>query len=630
MFKFKNIHKFSCIVFFVLLCLITACRKDQPNALEGRKIDRHIQKTLINENVEVLSKSLLVAHQKITEKAKKERGTQRSNTLAVSPINKVILENAGRGHDGYNFITFNRLIEKLNEEGIDLLSLMEEETGDGAIAEILNNATDLGDYNYHIVVPSMEKLLGRETEYKPIKVSESELETIGYKIPSIGLAGPGVKEFPLEGFHFEEEEDEETSSIIVSPVIIPENPCDDPENPPAWFDCDFSFLILVAYNPINICLRSNPCAEIKDITVCGLSGPNICDDCIEEPVPESIPDGNDNGGQNNEISIDLGNISEGSSNFCIAPFFCFTNADLLENFMEGQSNYALLKSHPNVFNYYRRFGEINGISSFSTIKKVLYPIIDTGEDDTEFIEGTQLTLCESSNSLYSYIEALGFGARFGLAHGGVYTVKRLNLPDLHFAFPYGSGIWFNQGPDMTVRHHFNQEDQSCDDLMDNVTDVSPDYHTGFCEFCTYGLNYLSLSKEIIITTDFNVIKNYWNANEIDIGFIHLPSSPLQNIVTVGISSLPEPNNLGELIATLDKPAYDEFEIKEELSTVLFPGDEVIIHVEATFEPGPISGITQSISTYLNYTIQGDNSIPYVGTIIRGKIKNYLIEVYLAE
>ncbi|MFN4122138.1 MAG: hypothetical protein ACK4GL_02400 [Flavobacteriales bacterium] len=266
------------------------------------------------------------------------------------------------------------------------------------------------------------------------------------------------------------------------------------------------------------------------------------------------------------------------------------------------------------------------------VKKFNRPIlIKQPTNSSSLYEIDALTLCHPTSNMHDIGEFktnINSGAHAGLGMGGIFKVSipGQNMP-LYFSFPYTKGIWFNDGPDMGVFYFVkNENNQNCENIVGNPQEellfnksivVG---HGGSAFVNSYETIYPDdpLSTRFIISHDYDEIKQYWEANQIKIGFIQ-GSNQLVNSLNLFVF---HPDN-EEVCSTTNYTLVAEFSVTEDgwyevsklIELSLGSNDNILIKVNAEFKNQEIINTCESV------VLTGEN-LRFITVEITGNIKDY--------
>lgn len=345
-----------------------------------------------------------------------------------------------------------------------------------------------------------------------------------------------------------------------------------------------------------------------------------CWTCPSTIPIEGLPIVSGGSTQNHEIQIDInanGTLTNPPWDECleVTPTNIF-------NPLPNIPAYALLASRSN-FTYWK----ITGPGILKIAEKLTRPIADRDYFGTgNRLEGNNLTLCEVNTLFKTWGET---GGRFELGRGGVYSVIRngTGQKPVYFAFPMAQGIWFSQGPDMTVGLRTAVTGSSCSGS--NIRQIDEDYYVNRCDFCISGALSLGVASgditDYLASTDQAFMDSYWGDNAITIGFNNGGGTSCENNVhdfyAVSSPTPCTPTGLTH-IAQLVLNSDNSYVIGNEfLNSNQYPvNTDVYIHVQARFANG--EAINECRWVTLNATSLGSNDKEYINVEIRGNINNY--------
>lgn len=353
----------------------------------------------------------------------------------------------------------------------------------------------------------------------------------------------------------------------------------------------------------------------KYLTNCVAQVPDLvslrCQVCGGFPSPGGINIGSGNTLMNHEIEIDIGSNGVNGSDGCL--------------FIDGLNNtpataYAKL-SKITGFNYYTRVGST---PDYRRLQKLIYPIEDRnylGNGNPE--QGDVLSLCEDVSKFNSWDEHTS-GIRYALGMGGVFKLERpgTSQQPLYFSFPYATGLWFNQGPDMRVFYGTVTTTNTCLSGRQEITQM---YETHGCEFCGYYPVWNIASTDVtnyLASTDYNFISNYWKDNVINVGVLTSASVSALNsnlleftAGTTGSCTPPTTTPKAQLLL-LNDGTY-EYIKKFTGNQSYAPGTNLTVHVRANFANNEYIDECQTLTLAANA-----NNYTLIVVQIRGDIKNY--------
>lgn len=218
----------------------------------------------------------------------------------------------------------------------------------------------------------------------------------------------------------------------------------------------------------------------------------------------------------------------------------------------------------------------------------------------------------------------------GLASGGYYTLSAFDpsLPRIYFAYPFGVGINFVNGPDVSISNNFNSTDIVENDetlpffCNNNQKRILPSFRYGFNQMLSSNSlsniypdnNYLT---NIMMSTNEEAMKSFWTEPKLIIGFVNETSADNDENIHLfnpsTISNCQFTNNL-TLIASFDMDLNNEIEIERSTSTI--SGQTYQISVGVTFENGQVIEVCKQIQ------IVGNNHPPTISVVPIGKLRKF--------
>lgn len=303
----------------------------------------------------------------------------------------------------------------------------------------------------------------------------------------------------------------------------------------------------------------------------------------------------------------------------------------------GTMGYARLTGINNL-PFYKYYALPN--QDIRVIKKEPHPIVDrlynsywtlnTAITNTNnWLPGDILTICHT-NPLFN--TPGGDQCRYALAHG-LYRVDRpgTNQKPLYFAIPFAEGIWFTQGPDMSIFYASYAVSNTCPTGLSEITD---DYFTQICEFCNVGaISIASNIKKYIASTNASEILNYWSAPVVSVGFrTHTSTTPAGGSNTPGLNlhdftaiNNPTPcTPSGTLVVQLTLSSSGEYEVSKNFDSnaTFAPNTALTIHVIANYKDGKSINECRTVTLISNDPSQPTLPFRNIVLNVRGNIKDY--------
>lgn len=527
-------------------------------------------------------------------------------------FNRIVVKEASRGLDGYYWVYLQQLMDLNAEAGIDLKGLMNttlqrlapNHAEEDIVETILTNtATTQPNKDYHIVVPYLDiHLEVPEKEDGSIPTIAADWDKLANDVPIIGY-NSGGHAYPMD-----------IVSVVEFGGVV--QTVDDLIDKGKALS--FLSLFLTADSAPECYIDGEFCNGV--INACYASAPD-CNNCIADPpLSSTLPRGSGNGFRHHELTIILGEARDSRWGDERNDEYCEMEFGGIQGSRNTNNNYAVLKALHQEYNFYTQIEEFNPdrTSTGTILAQKLDKPIRLKPDGQPHQEGHTLKLCENESNLFTYDEG---GA---VSMGGVYRLSQWGLPPLYFVIPFGEGLWYTDGPDMRLYYGYQKKlNQNCPEET-NVYDVSPYYEFRGCAFCDIGGNKLGINSNVVATTDYSIISNYWKKSSVSVGVGYGDNLKPENIRTVNSNTTMQPvvpTNIGNLIASLIKRTDGSYEITKLLANERQSGDEIIMHVFATFENGDV------LNHFFELTLSGPTSHNIVRSCFTGKIKNYNIEIF---
>ncbi|MCX6310308.1 MAG: SBBP repeat-containing protein [Bacteroidetes bacterium] len=339
-----------------------------------------------------------------------------------------------------------------------------------------------------------------------------------------------------------------------------------------------------------------------------------------------LPRVQSNGPQSHEIGISVGYdyhstwLSGGAEQ-------CMDLLNINPAYYGQITNYAVLRALPGL-PFYDRI--TNGDGSYARIRKFNNPIQERFNNTF----GVSMTLCHEHCLFHDIYEG---GLDYGLGYGGVYEISKpgSNLRPVYFYFPYTRTLWFTDGPDMNIVYGTNYDNTNA--CPNGDPSIEEDYFIGPCQLCGQGQSVFGMTlaqeENVLATTDYQAIHNYWSDNAISIGFNIGPSSLcIGNTYTMFADNNSSNDcipsnypNLNSLIGQLNfVPSTDySYEIRKDFfnSASFSAGTNFLIHVIAKYQNGET--LNDCFSITLNPDpLSGIAPFVNIASEIRGNINDY--------
>lgn len=287
-------------------------------------------------------------------------------------------------------------------------------------------------------------------------------------------------------------------------------------------------------------------------------------------------------------------------------------------------------------------------SSITLVKSIMPHIIDRlglYPGPNTWQHANSLTLCENDNLFHDVYESSG-GQRYWLDFGGIYEIHRpgvIGLPKMYFYFSPFEYFNFVGGPDMNLNYFGSPSGNICSNgkleyIPQPAIKSSVFATTTDASFNTTG------SKDLFASPDLVSLTNYWFDNVIAVGMHSGTGSNLAgNYVEFNASVTPQsctPSSLpdiGPLVSSLgcmDASTVnggDRYETCEEFDNGItyFPGQQLIVHVQAVFNNGETINQCQYITLNSNLIFYDQVAVMIRGDIadFNPNIISYKIDVY---
>jgi len=304
----------------------------------------------------------------------------------------------------------------------------------------------------------------------------------------------------------------------------------------------------------------------------------------------------------------------------------------------SQPDYALLSSFSN-FDYWFNKGT-NAESGLMLAQKVLFPIkvynylgFSGNEQD-----GNVLTLCKQCNKFDNMSDMNGvYGA---LGQHGIFKLSRLNQLPLYFILPLNAtGLWNPlTSPDSDI--YFGTTTSVTNPSCTGGENIQEDYL--YRSSSNYLSNSFGLGTDVLASTDFNAINNFWNSNTIVVAFGRANTTDYKNVpdemLAFTAPSTTAPLTPGTLIQKLEIQNTNEYMIRRSLILPLigFPqgipkNSSLIIHVVAKFNTPSGNKLIDYWQPLILGSTSTQNFFNRVAVDIRGQIddsvSSYLIEIF---
>jgi hypothetical protein len=368
---------------------------------------------------------------------------------------------------------------------------------------------------------------------------------------------------------------------------------------------------------------------------------NNCSVCGGYTAPDGLPSANSCGAtQSHEVGIDIGYYYWGSCNVQGGVEECLRQIDLnTGSDVTLYPQYALLQAMPG-FQYFERIGS----GDYIKVKKMTYPIFHVSQQQY----GVSMTLCGGDNgaSFKKFNDYHGgnpgdYTEDFALGWGGIYKVSRPGTGQrpVYFTLPFAQFLRYDQGPDLNFYYGTNVLNY----CSNGSKEITEDYFIGTCEICSTTQSVFGLAQnamaDILITTDYATISNFWSDNVIVVG-VHNNNAIVApgNFVTFSANAIPTSCSPSTYNLASSNPICSQtvlsdnsYEVRSLFNgNVLFqPGDNLLVHVTASFLNGETINSCQPIAL-----VNGQNNLSGITVEIRGNIKdydanavNYKIDIY---
>ncbi|HTF05413.1 MAG TPA: hypothetical protein VK826_15395 [Bacteroidia bacterium] len=365
---------------------------------------------------------------------------------------------------------------------------------------------------------------------------------------------------------------------------------------------------------------------------------HTCDICGTYPAPDGLPKGDtcNSSTMSHEVGIYLGYNYDSTCG--MAPVIyeqCLTIYDLPP--ITNDIYFAMLYAIPGC-PFYERVGQS---PAYTKIKKMPLPIYD--RTINQF--AVALTLCDEHvffNDFHGTIYG-DYTQQFALGWGGIFRISRpgTNQRPLYFTLPYTKLLRYTQGPDMNFyfgHQHFDNF-QFC---TGTVEEIEEDYFIGPCEICgstetVFGLTQ-NQAADILITTDYQTISNFWSDNVVTVCFtdnngLANPSNVHTFYAGTSTSTCDTSTyNIASLMSSSILANDETYEVRENfVGNTTYPGGtDILIHVQAHYDNGEVINECR-----LATLATGPNNLVNTGVEIRGNINgysssvvNYQVDVYL--
>ncbi|MFN0276243.1 MAG: hypothetical protein ACKVPJ_10880 [Chitinophagales bacterium] len=588
---------------FCGISVLFSCKKEFDETTSGGGGGSLRTESSISPDLEKLTKALALAHNDYYDTL--------SNGKLYNPVSNIIYRNSAKGVSRYYSISYEKLLDEAEVIGIPLDDLMNEkirnlysisDTSNIVRNIIADNMYNGQQHTFHLFVPFLDSVANVQPnpDSELLTISENKFANLNSKIPLFAYNYLSPDDYPLQGYKVINGS-LQTANISSSIVI----------NKPVFF----SAFLLPFYTIYSLAGGIGSSSFYVYINDCSVTE-RQCQECpyVNTNVPLSNSAGG--GGFDYELGINLTGdecyITTGSG--------------------DGIS-YAVVKAMPG-FNYYLD----NGCIPRRSIYKVDYPLYSINNPVPGGAFGNYLTLCQSINQFKTFGEGLG-GAEYAIAPGGLYTLSAPGATGnpIYFAFPFGFKFWYSNGPDMDINYDMSYTGDFCT-FFPELANITSGEFTNRNDF--YANNTVDpLSNKYIASTDYTTISTYWLQDKLVAGFatsggqMVQPENMWQFNAALGVVTPDPPADLGVQVGELVKwtgiagcysGSYTWYDIANKLFTgyEYDTGDELILHVYATFESG------KKIDEYRYVTI-GDiaTTASEVRSFFTGKILEYYVKVY---
>ena len=207
-----------------------------------------------------------------------------------------------------------------------------------------------------------------------------------------------------------------------------------------------------------------------------------------------------------------------------------------------------------------------------------------------------------------------------LANNGIFKLQRPGVPAIYFIYPYLKSVWYVSSPDCGIYYGtiFPPPGGNC---PNGKTKIDQDYEYRLANQYLQNNSY-GATVDVLATTSFSTINNFWNTNQIIVGFGSgsqlVNSTNMLTFTPTTTGTITYTNFLGELTVSAGG-----FEVQKFFTIPL--NTNIQVEVTANYKNGQTINGVLSMTTGANFT--------FAVADIRGQIKdaslaNYHIKIYM--
>lgn len=527
---------------------------------------------------------------------------------ALELYNNILHSKAVRGVYGYYFMPMSDLVREMDKRGVSLPKLVAKHSLSDLRGVVSETST------YKIYVPYLDEHYGvieMESGSLP-PISTQDLKKFDNELPMVSFDTDGGS-YPIYGGKY----DKYTNSY--SEVKIKKAMA------------QYQLLNLIAIAIVDECLIDGPtCSDV--ISPCIASGmmKSDCDDDTpilidENPSSDAFSNCWVNATGHHEIGLNLWkNFTGGDHQYY---------EQIVNEWGQSQSAFARLEALKN-YQYYE-------ISEGALGSARVISLLDDAITYDESESGRIINLCDCENLLTQpgSDQSTSTNKPIWVGHGGVYKLTQIGMPPLYFSFPFGKGLWFEDGPDMNFAYIFDLA-SGYEDCTTFGTVGQKDVDPVLWLMKIPMLEHLDLVGEeasVLFSHDLSEIAGYWEKNAITVYLLEADGQMVTegNVFEVTtddgpFNTLPPPS-IGIQVGSLEKVGNGQFEVSDQMTGNLVEGQDVIVHITAQFEGEPL------INHYIETQVQsngGGDLMQQLRATIRGdkRLVEYSVKIhrYLPE